>query len=86
MAPCIHKTSCAASCGCELLTNRFSIRCFSVLSRSNSEGSLDETKALLSDDGHGPKEGQLELHMTSSSSGASVGLKMEASPKKNVDK
>ena len=38
-----------------------------VLSRSNSEGTLDETKALLSEDDQRPKEGQLELQMTSSS-------------------
>ena len=43
----------------------------SVLSRSDSEGTLDETKALLSEDEQRPKDGQLELHMTSSSSGSS---------------
>jgi len=42
-----------------------------VLSRSDSEGTLDETKALLSEDEQRPKDGQLELHMTSSSSGSS---------------
>ena len=40
-----------------------------MLSRSNSQGSLDETKALLAEDDQTPKDGQLEIHVSSDSSG-----------------
>ena len=55
-----------------------------VLSRSNSEGTLDETKALLSEDDQRPKDGQLELQMTSSS-GESTEINTDLS-KTKIDK
>lgn len=54
-----------------LVTQDFAFVFLPVLSRSNSDGSLDETKALLSEEDQRPKDGQLELHMTSSSSDGS---------------
>lgn len=40
-----------------------------MLSRSNSQASLDETKALLAEENQPPKDGQLEIHVSSDSSG-----------------
>ena len=52
-----------------------------MLSRYNSNGSLDETKGLLSEDEHKPGDGHLELHMSSGSSNGSKGVHVESTPK-----